>query len=71
MKLAELIDEMEIWTTNEEAKILKKIKSPTKLSLLNSHDKVRVDYMIKKGLVEKHGFDDPTVVANENFKKNY
>lgn len=70
MKIEELLENMEIWTTNEESKILKKLKSPVKLSSLNEHDKVKVEYMIRKGLVEKAGFTDPTVVANEKFKKN-
>lgn len=70
MKIEELLENMEIWTTNEESKILKKLKSPVKLSTLNEHDKVKVEYMIRKGLVEKSGFTDPIVVANEKFKKN-
>ncbi len=70
MKVEELLENMEIWTTNEEVKILKKLKSPVKLCTLNEHDKVKVEYMIRKGLVEKIGFNDPIVVANEKFKKD-
>lgn len=70
MKIKELIDDLEIWTSNEEEKILKKLQSPIKLSTLNQHDRVKVEYMIKKGLINKTGFDDPVVVAYENFKEN-
>lgn len=70
MKLKELFDTLEIWTTNEEAKILKKLEYPIKLSTLNEHDRIKVEYMVKKGLVNKTGFNNPTVVANENFKKD-
>ena len=70
MKIEELLDNMEIWTTNEETKLLKKLKSPVAFNTLSSHDKVKIEYMIKKGLVEKTGFKNPTVVANEKSKKD-
>jgi len=65
MKLNELIDSFEIWTTNEEAALLKKLKYPVKLAQLNEHDQVRVQAMIRKSLVTKIGHKDPMVVANE------
>jgi len=65
MKLNELIDSFEIWTTNEEAVLLKKLKYPVKLAQLNEHDQVRVQAMIRKSLVTKIGHKDPMVVANE------
>jgi len=70
MKIEELLENLEIWTTNEEAKILKKLKNPVPFNTLSSYDKVKVEYMIKKGLVEKTGFKNPTVVAYEKYKKD-
>ena len=65
MKINELINSFEIWTTNEEHQLLKKLSSPVKLSSLNEHEQVRVQAMIRKSLVTKVGMEDPTVVANE------
>jgi hypothetical protein len=65
MKMNELISSFEIWTTNEEAVLLKKLKTPIKLSQLDEHEQFRVEAMIRKSLVTKVGMDNPTVVANE------
>lgn len=64
----ELIDGFEIWTTNEEASLLKKLQIPVKLSSLNEHEQFRVQAMIRKSLVTKIGMKDPSVVANEKIK---
>jgi hypothetical protein len=60
-----LLDEFEIWTTIDEAKLLKKLVTPVKLSSLNEQDQFRVQAMIRKSLVTKIGHNDPMVVANE------
>lgn len=65
MKINELLGNFSIWTTNEEAELLKRLTKPVKLSSLTEHDQVRVEYMIRKSLVKKIGQTDPTVVANE------
>jgi hypothetical protein len=65
MKINELISDFEIWTTNEETKLLEKLQKPIKLSHLSEHDQMCVQKMIRKSLVKKIGFKDPTVVANE------
>ena len=65
MKINELIQSFEIWTTNEEKKLLKKLHSPVKLSSLNEDEQFKVEAMIRKSLVTKVGMKDPTVVANE------
>lgn len=65
MKINELIDNFEIWTTNEEAKLLKKLKDPVKISQLDEHEQFQVQAMIRKSLVTKIGHNDPSVVANE------
>jgi hypothetical protein len=65
MKLNELIDSFEIWTTNEEKELLKKLSKPIKLRNLNEHDQFRVQTLIRKSLVTKIGSEDPFVVSNE------
>lgn len=65
MKVSELIDDFEIWTTNEEKIILKKLSKPIKLTQLSEHDQFQIQSMIRKSLVTKIGHDDPYVVANE------
>ncbi len=61
----ELIGNFTIYTTNEEAKLLKKLKNPVKLSTLSEHEQFTIQGMIRKSLVTKIGMDNPTVVANE------
>jgi hypothetical protein len=68
MKINELISSFEIWTTNEEAKLLERLKSPVKLSSLSEQDQFKVQAMIRKSLITKVGHEDPTVVANEKKK---
>jgi hypothetical protein len=68
MKINELIQDFEIWTTNEEKSILKKLKDPVKLSQLSEQEQFKVQAMIRKSLITKIGFNDPSVVANEKFK---
>ena len=68
MKINDLISGFEIWTTNEEASILRKLSNPVRLSSLSEHDQVRVEYMIRKSLITKIGHKDPLVVANEKNK---
>lgn len=65
MKVSDLISDFEIWTTNEEKKLLEKLRSPVKLSQLNEQDQFRVQAMIRKSLVTKIGSKDPYVVTNE------
>jgi hypothetical protein len=68
MKINELISDFEIFTSNEEAEILKKLHTPIKLSSLSEHDQFKVAAMIRKSLITKVGFNDPTIVANEKTK---
>lgn len=65
MKLNELIQSFEVWTTNEEKELLKKLNKPIKLSKLDEHDQFRVQALIRKSLVTKVGMEDPTVVIND------
>ena len=68
MKINELISSFDIWTTNEEAKLLKKLSSPVRLTSLSEQDQFKVQAMIRKSLVTKIGMEDPMVVANEKTK---
>ena len=64
-KVYNLLDGFNVWTTNEEAKLLKKLKNPVKLNHLSEQEQFKVQAMIRKSLVTKIGMTDPTVVANE------
>lgn len=70
MKINELFNTMEIWMTNEESKLLEKLQTPVKLHILSEHEKYIVQTMIRKNLVSKIGFENPSVVANENKNSN-
>lgn len=67
-KAPELIDGFEIWITNEEKELLKKLKEPKKLSSLSEQEQFRIQALIRKSLVTKVGMEDPTVVINEKIK---
>jgi hypothetical protein len=69
MRINELIGEFGIFTTNEEAEILKKLSKPVSLSSLSEHDQFRIEALIRKSLVTKIGQVNPKVVANEQAKK--
>lgn len=63
-----LLSHFEVWTTNEEAKLLKKLKKPVKINRLSEHEQFTVAAMIRKSLITKIGHTDPSVVANEKTK---
>lgn len=65
MKINDLISDFEIFTTNDEKKLLERLKSPIKLSSLTDREQCIAETMIRKSLLKKIGFNDPTVVANE------
>ena len=64
MKINELLGEFSVYTTNEEAELLKKFHKPVKISSLPEHEQFKVEGMIRKSLLTKIGFNDPTVVIN-------
>lgn len=67
MKINDLIEDFEIWATNEEKALLEKLKKPVKLSSLTEQEQFKVQAMIRKSLVIKCGMKDPTIVANEKY----
>lgn len=68
MKISELLQDFEIYTTNEEADLLKKLAKPVRLSNLSEHEQFKIQAMIRKSLVTKIGMEDPKVVANEKYQ---
>lgn len=69
MKINELIQDFEIWTSIEERALLQKLREPVKLASLSEHDQFKVQSLIRKSLVSKIGHENPTVVANEEKNK--
>ncbi len=55
---------IEIWTNNEEKELLKKLDRPIKLASLTEQEQFRIQALIRKDLVIKDGWENPTVVAN-------
>ena len=70
MKITELLDGFEIWITNEEKELLKKLHRPTPVSSLSEHNQFKIQSMIRKSLITKIGHENPLVVANEKNKKS-
>lgn len=65
MKVNELISDFSIWTSNEEAQLLKELQTPIKLSSLSDRNQVIAQPLIRKSLVSKIGQTDPVIVKNE------
>lgn len=68
MKINDLIGEFGIFTTNEEAEILAKLKTPVPLNSLSEHERFKIEGLMRKSLVTKIGHDNPKVVANDQKK---
>jgi hypothetical protein len=69
MRINELLGEFGIFTTNEEAIILRKLSKPVPLSSLSEQEQFRIEALIRKSLVTKIGQVNPKVVANEQAKE--
>ena len=65
MKITEITSGIPIWTSNEEYQILKKLKTSKKLNALPEHEQYKAQSMIRKNLLQKKGFQNPSVVSNE------
>jgi hypothetical protein len=65
MKISELIEDFEIFVTNEESEILKKISGPVFLDSFSERERFIIEGMIRKSLVIKIGTNNPKVIANE------
>jgi len=65
MKINQLLNGFEIYTTNEEQAMLDKLTHPIKMSALTEREHVIAENMIRKSLLIKVGFQDPSIVKNE------
>ena len=65
MKINELIESFEVFTSNEEAKILAKLSVPAYLESFSDRDRFIIEGLIRKSLVIKIGDKNPRVIANE------
>ena len=65
MKINELINTFDVYTTNEEKKVLENLKHPSLLSSFSEHDQFVIEGLIRKSLVIKIGSRNPKVIANE------
>jgi hypothetical protein len=66
MKISQLLNGFEIYTTNEERAMLDKLTRPIKMASLTEREKVIAENMIRKSLLIKVGFNDPSIVKNEH-----
>jgi hypothetical protein len=65
MKVNELINNFDIFVTNEERKFLDMLKEPVYYKSLTERERFLADNLIRKSLVSRIGFDNPKVVSNE------
>jgi hypothetical protein len=65
MKINELVRSFEIFTTNEERALLKRLDKPTLLSMLPEREQHVAENLIRKSLLIKIGSVNPKVVAND------
>ena len=65
MKINELVGQFEIYTSNEEQRVLEQLKSPAHLASFSERDQFTIEGLIRKSLVIKIGVDNPRVIANE------
>ena len=65
MKLNELVKTFEIYTSDDEKAMLKKLNYPRALSSFSEREQFTIEGMIRKSLVIKIGDKDPKVIANE------
>ncbi len=65
MKLNELVKTFEIYTSNDEKAMLKKLNYPRALSSFSEREQFTIEGMIRKSLVIKIGDKEPKVIANE------
>ena len=66
MKINELINEFEIYTSNEEKRMLEQLTHVRQLSSFSERDQFTIESLIRKSLVIKVGDINPRVIANEH-----
>lgn len=65
MKVNELLQTFEIYTSNEEKAVLSKLQQARLLSNFTEHEQFVIEGLIRKSLVIKIGQHNPKVIANE------
>lgn len=65
MKIEEIINQFEIFTTNEEKTMLSKLSEVRLLSSFSEREQFTIEGLIRKSLVIKIGDHNPRVIANE------
>ena len=65
MKINELIKEFEVYTSNEEKRMLEQLTHVRQLSSFSERDQFTIESLIRKSLVIKVGDINPRVFANE------
>jgi hypothetical protein len=65
MKISELVKEFEIYTSNDEKKMLEQLTYPRHLTSFSERDQFTIEGLIRKSLVIKIGDINPRVIANE------
>jgi hypothetical protein len=66
MKINELIKDFEVYTSNEEKRMLEQLTHVRPLSSFSEHDQFTIESLIRKSLVIKVGDINPRVIANEH-----
>lgn len=66
MKINELIKEFDVYTSNEEKRVLEQLKHVRPLNSFNERDQFTIESLIRKSLVIKVGDTNPRVIANEH-----
>jgi hypothetical protein len=65
MKINELIKEFEVYTSNDEKRVLDQLTHVRPLSSFSERDQFTIESLIRKSLVIKVGDINPRVIANE------
>jgi hypothetical protein len=65
MKINEILSQFEIYTSNEEARMLKELTYARPLSSFDERDQFTIEGLVRKSLVIKIGDTNPRVIANE------
>ena len=66
MKLKDVINRFQIYTTAAEEKMLEQLKdTPRPLSSFSERDQFTIEGLVRKSLVIKIGTNNPKVIANE------
>lgn len=66
MKISELLQGFEIFTSREEEALLKKLSAPVYLSSFSEREQFVIEGLIRKSLVIKIGTENPRVISNEH-----